>query len=253
MTASALVGVVAVHAQSAKPNAAAIGPVKPRSADAPQIGDFGFDIAGMDRSRSHRATISMTMPVAPGAKDTAIPADKSSFGAFDVLADLSRTRTHDILEAQKATGSKIGTAYAAFLDTGAIDAKGLAPIKPWMAQIAALTDKAGYPALLAKADRMGIRGPFGGGVGQDAKQPSIYALGLRQAGTGLARSRLLSGCEVRAAKGGVSGAYRQDVRTGGRTRCRCACQGAGRLRDRHRDRKLDPRARAATRTRPTTR
>ena len=184
LAASALVGVVAVHAQSAKPNAAAVGPVKPRSADAPQIGNFGFDIAGMDRK------------IAPGddfydyaggtwGKDTAIPADKSSFGAFDVLADLSRTRTHDILEAQKATGSKIGTAYAAFLDTGAIDAKGLAPIKPWMAQIAALTDKAGYPALLAKADRMGIRGPFGGGVGQDAKQPSIYALGLRQAGLGL--------------------------------------------------------------------
>ena len=42
------------------------------------------------------------------SKQTAIPADKSSFGAFDVLADLSRSRTHDILEAQKATGSKIG-------------------------------------------------------------------------------------------------------------------------------------------------
>ena len=184
LAAPALVGVVAVHAQSAKPSAAAVGPVKPRSAAAPQIGDFGFDITGMDRS------------IAPGddfynyaggtwGKDTAIPSDKSSFGAFDVLADLSRTRTHAILEAQKATGSKIGTAYAAYLDTDAIDAKGLAPIKPWMAQIAALTDKAGYPALLAKADRMGIRGPFGGGVGQDAKQPSIYALGLRQSGLGL--------------------------------------------------------------------
>ncbi len=168
LAASALVGTVALHAQSAKP----------------QIGDFGFDTAGMDKS------------IAPGddfygfaggtwSKQTAIPADKSSFGAFDVLADLSRTRTHDILEAQKATGSKIGTAYATYLDTAAIDAKGLAPIKPWMTKIAGLTDKAGYPALLAQADRMGIRGPFGGGVGQDAKQPSNYALGLRQAGLGL--------------------------------------------------------------------
>ena len=88
----------------------------------PQIGAFGFDEAGMDRS------------IAPGddfynyangtwAKTTAIPADKSSFGAFDTLADLSRDRTRGILEAAaKQPGSKIGTAYATYLDTGAIEA-----------------------------------------------------------------------------------------------------------------------------------
>ncbi|MGQ7370443.1 hypothetical protein ACTGW3_12800, partial [Streptococcus suis] len=65
---------------------------------APQIGRFGFDEQGMDKS------------VAPGddfyafangnwAKTTAIPADKASFGAFDTLADLSRDRTRTILEA----------------------------------------------------------------------------------------------------------------------------------------------------------
>jgi putative endopeptidase len=109
--ASALAG--AVYAQQA-PTVVAAGK--------PQIGAFGFDEAGMDRS------------IAPGddfynyangtwAKTTAIPADKSSFGAFDTLADLSRDRTRGILEAAaKQPGSKIGTAYATYLDTGAIEA-----------------------------------------------------------------------------------------------------------------------------------
>ena len=182
---TALLGATAaagiVHAQTAKPTKAAVGPVKPRAVDGPQIGAYGFDEAGMNRQ------------VAPGddfyayangtwAKDTAIPADKSSFGAFDVLADLSRDRTRGILE--KAGDSKIGTAYSTYLDTDTIESKGLAPIKPWLAKIKATT-KASYAATVAEADRNGIGVPFGTGVGQDAKQPEIYAVGLRQSGLGM--------------------------------------------------------------------
>ena len=84
----------------------------PASAPKPTFGDFGVDEAGMDTS------------IAPGddfygyvngiwAKNTPIPADKANFGAFDALQDLSRERTHDILEAQRADPkSKIGAAYA---------------------------------------------------------------------------------------------------------------------------------------------
>lgn len=171
--ASALAG--AVYAQQA-PTAA--------TADKPQIGAFGFDEAGMDRS------------VAPGddfynyangtwAKTTAIPADKSSFGAFDTLADLSRDRTRGILEAAaKQKGSKIGTAYATYLDTAAIEAKGLAPIKPWLDTIKRAT-KANYASLLAQADRNGVAIPFGSGVGQDDKAPETYVVEMRQSGLGL--------------------------------------------------------------------
>ena len=117
LAASALV--VPALAQSPKetakkPVGAAVGPVKAQApalaADKPQIGSFGFDEAGMDKS------------VAPGddfylygngtwGKATAIPADKSSYGAFDTLADLSDERTKGILEdAAKDPDSKIGIA-----------------------------------------------------------------------------------------------------------------------------------------------
>ena len=150
----------------------------------PQYGTFGFDEAGMDKT------------VAPGdnfyafgngmwAKNTPIPADKSNYGAFNILSDLSETRTKGILEtAAGDPTSKIGIAYSTFLDRPAIDAKGMAPIQPWLAKIKSAT-KATYPALLAEAGMGGIRGPFGTYVGQDDKNPEVYVLGLSQSGLGL--------------------------------------------------------------------
>ena len=48
-----------------------------------------------------------------------------------VLDDLSRERTRGIIdEASKDPNSKIGAAYASFMDTTAVEAKGLAPFQP---------------------------------------------------------------------------------------------------------------------------
>jgi putative endopeptidase len=181
LAATAAIG---LHAQTAKPTKAAAGSVKARDAAGPQIGTFGFDEAGMDRS------------VAPGdnfydfasggwSRATPVPADKSNYGAFDVLADLSRDRTRGILEAEQAKGSKLGLAYAAYLDTAAIEAKGLAPAKPWLDKIKGLSSRAGYAALAAEASRNGVGTPFSGDVRQDAKDPQTYVVALSQAGLGL--------------------------------------------------------------------
>jgi putative endopeptidase len=163
--------------RAAAPAAATIGH--------PTYGTFGFDEAGMDRS------------IAPGdnfyqyangtwAKNTQIPPDKAAYGMFNVLDDLSRSRTRDILDqAKNDPNSKIGNAYASFLDTGAIEAKGLAPIEPWLNQIRGLQSKDGYAALVAEAARDGIGGPIGAFVNQDDKEPNEYALNLGQAGIGL--------------------------------------------------------------------
>ncbi|MEZ0242823.1 MAG: M13 family peptidase, partial [Sphingomonas sp.] len=151
----------------------------------PTFGSFGFDAAGMDTT------------VKPGdnfynfsngtwAKTTPIPSDKANYGAFNILADLSQKRTNAILEEAKGDpNSKIGVAYSTYLDTATINAKGLDPIKPWLNQIAALKSKAGYPALVAAADRNGVRIPFGCFVGQDDKNPEVYVLNMFQGGIGM--------------------------------------------------------------------
>ncbi|WP_066780677.1 M13 family metallopeptidase [Sphingomonas sp. CCH5-D11] len=155
------------------------------AADAPKIGTFGFDVAGMDRS------------IAPGtdfyghangtwAATTPIPADKSNYGMFTLLEDLSTERTRGLLDEARAKGdSKIGTAYATYLDQAAIDAKGLAPIQPWLGRIKALNGKAGYAALLAEADRMGIAIPLRSYFGQDDKSPETYVVRIGQGGLGM--------------------------------------------------------------------
>src|SRR3954469_2450049 len=134
-----LAGCAAREAQMAPPQipvaAAETAAPAPAPGPKPQYGTFGFDAAGMDRS------------VAPGdnfyqfangtwAKNTPIPADKPNYGAFNFLDDLSHTRTQELLEQAKSDpNSKIGTAYATYLDTASIEAKGLGPIQPWLNQI----------------------------------------------------------------------------------------------------------------------
>ncbi len=156
-------------------------PAKPK----PTYGDFGMDATGMDKS------------VAPGddfyaysngtwAKTTTIPADKSNYGMFTVLDDLSKRRTREILDAAKNdANSHIGRAYASFLDDAAVEAKGLAPIEPWLNEVRGMKTKADYVALAAKGDRMGIGGVNYAYIGQDDKNPETYIPVLGQYGLGM--------------------------------------------------------------------
>jgi putative endopeptidase len=120
------------------------------------------------------------------AKNTPIPPDKSNYGMFTVLDDLSRERTRGLIEEQsKDPNSRIGAAYASFMDEGAIEAKGLAPFEPWLGEVRGLEARSGLADLYAKADRLSINGPFGMFVGQDDKAPEQYALNVFQSGLGM--------------------------------------------------------------------
>ncbi|MEO6198680.1 MAG: M13-type metalloendopeptidase [Sphingomicrobium sp.] len=166
---------------------AAAMPVAPAApvAPKPQYGNFGFDIAGIDSS------------VTPGndfydyangawAKNTPIPADKSNYGSFNILDDVSRERTRAIIEAEaKDPASRIGQAYGSFMDTSAIEAKGLTPLEPWLNQVRSLNSRIDLARFYANASRMGISGPLGFYVGQDDKAPDNYALFTVQSGLGM--------------------------------------------------------------------
>lgn len=164
--------------------AAQVVPVAP-SAPKPQYGTFGFDEAGMNRS------------VAPGddffeyangawAKNTPIPADKARYGMFNVLDDLSKERTRTIIEEQaKDPNSKIGNAYASFMDQASVEARGLAPFQPWLNEIKGATSKKDLAKLYSDADRIGIDIPFRMFVGQDRKSSDRYALSVLQGGLGM--------------------------------------------------------------------
>ena len=177
----------ATQAPPPLPPEAAVAPAAPEAAQAPrpQYGTFGFDTAGMDTS------------IAPGddfygysngtcARSTPSPADKSNYGMFTVLEDLSRNRTREIIEDQaKDSNSKIGAAYASFMDQASLEAKGLAPFDPWLNQVRGIKSKAELPAVYSEADRLGINIPYAMFIGQDRKASDQYALNVIQAGLGM--------------------------------------------------------------------
>ena len=143
--------VAAAAASYGAPSATLVAAAHAATPGRAQYGAFGFDSAGMDRS------------VLPGddfyryangtwAKNTAIPADKASIGVFEQLQDLSDQRTRDLLEEAKADpSSKIGRAYASFLNTAAMLGVDACPMEGFdpaqFDQILGL-DKKGYTAVV---------------------------------------------------------------------------------------------------------
>jgi putative endopeptidase len=118
-----------------------------------------------------------------------IPPDRSSYGSFTKLAELSEQRVRDLIESasktQAAPGSnaqKVGDFYASFMDQAAIDAKGLGPTRASLARIAAAKSQADIATLFGLP---GYSSAFGVAIGPDLKDPNRYALNLGQSGLGL--------------------------------------------------------------------
>ena len=157
----------------------------------PDIGSFGFDVAGMDRT-TRAGDDFVTHTSGTYLKTLEIPADKTSFGMFTKLRDLSQERTRTIIEKAAASAGapgseaqKVGDFYASFMDEAAIEAKGIAPIKPELDKIAAIADKTQLAAMFGRFSRIGVSTPIGVGVGPDRKNPDAFQVGASQGGLGL--------------------------------------------------------------------
>lgn len=190
---AATLALATAAAQPALAEGAAAQPatLAPSTPGHPSLGGFGVDLAGMDRS------------VAPGDdfykfvngtwdKNTRIPDDRASWGGFAILRDLSDQRTRIVIEESAATkaapGSatqKVGDYYASFMDEAAIDAKGVAPLKPQLDEIAAIKSAADVARIFGEDQRIGIDTPIGAGIEQDLKNNSTYAVYIGQGGLGL--------------------------------------------------------------------
>jgi putative endopeptidase len=156
-------------------------------------------------------------------KNTEIPADRASYGVFDVLAEQADERTRGLLEAaasgNAAAGSderKIGDYYASFMDEATIDKRGPTPLEPVLKEIAALADKRALArwvgqSLRADVDPLNATNfytdrVFGFWFAQDLNEPSRQVPYLLQGGLGLPDRDyyLESGTEMDR----VRGAYR---------------------------------------------
>ncbi|HBZ07684.1 MAG TPA: peptidase M13 [Massilia sp.] len=93
---------------------------------------------------------------------TEIPADRGSWSAMGALAEDTNTRIAKMIEelgaAKDTSGEarKVADFYAAYMDEAAIEKRGLAPIKPMLAQIAAIKDKAALVRALGASVRADV-------------------------------------------------------------------------------------------------
>jgi len=174
---------------------APVAPAKPK----PALGDFGFDVAGMDRTIAAGDDF---YGYADGTwtKNTEIPADRSSYNSFTLLTEQALKDTCAIVEEAAKAGTsgdmaKIGGYYAAFMDEAGIEAKGAAPVEPALAAIAAIKDKPALAHALGQTLRADVdllnatnfytSNLFGLWVSPNLRKPDEYAPYLVQGGLGM--------------------------------------------------------------------
>ncbi|KRA28429.1 M13 family metallopeptidase [Brevundimonas sp. Root608] len=160
--------------------------------EAPKYGTWGFDLAGRDTSVSPGDNF---MRYANGAAldRMQIPSDRTSYGSFALLRELSDNRVKAMIEGLTArtdltAGSdeqKIADAYRSYMDEARIEALDAEPLKPYLAAIRA-ADTHDLAAVYMGETQGRIGGSiFGTGITTDQKAPTRYVVSTGQSGLGL--------------------------------------------------------------------
>ena len=121
-----------------------------------------------------------------------IPADRSRYGAFDMLRDKSDEDVKAIIEEASASSNvegsdeqRVGDLYLSFQNFADRDAAGIEPLKPYLSAINALDSKQDVFAFFGVGARLGFNSPIGMFAYADAKNPGINTMYLGQGGIGL--------------------------------------------------------------------
>lgn len=162
----------------------------PDLSKAPRMGPWGFDMSGRDTSVAPSKDF---FDYANGSylKKLEIPADRSRYGAFDALQELSQSRMRAVAEQAaantKATGdeAKLGAFYRSFMDEKSVNALGAKPLAGDLAAIRAVKDHDELAGLMGGTMRKFGGSFFGAYVHDDAKDPEKYTVYLMQGGLGL--------------------------------------------------------------------
>ena len=153
-------------------------------------GGGGFDLSGADPAVRFQDDL---FRAANGGwlAGTEIPADKSRYGAFSELGDLSDQRLRDILDelaadppADGSDAARVAAFFAAYLDTAAIEQAGLSVIQPQLAEIDAISNAVQLAQWQGRMQGL-LDTPVALWVMADFKQPDVNRALTWQGGLGL--------------------------------------------------------------------
>lgn len=121
-----------------------------------------------------------------------LPADRSRWGRFNELSDHNEHVLLDIIQGaavvrsgRSAIDQKIGDAFAACMDTAAIEKRGLAPLKPELDAINAMASAGDLVAEVARLHRQGVGVLFNFSASPDAKDSNQTIATFSQGGLSL--------------------------------------------------------------------
>ncbi len=182
--AAALLAAPAALASDAASTAA---PATRDLSKAPRMGTWGFDLSGRDTTIPAGQSL---FGYANGVymQKLTIPADRSSYGAFNVLDELSKDRMRAVVEKAAADTAgaggeaKVGALYRSFMDEGKIEALGAKPLAADLARLQAARTRADVARLMGATAAGFGQSFFNPMIYDDAKDPLKYAVYLSQGG-----------------------------------------------------------------------
>ena len=149
-------------------------------------------------------------------ESTAIPADRSRWGAFDQLDERNQKILMAALEEARRSPppastpqGKVARYYASGMDVDSIEKAGLKPIAEALARADAVADAPGLARTLAFLHQRGIAAGFAFAVRPDAKDSTRYLAQVVQDGLGLPERDYYFREDARSAQ--IRAAYRKHV------------------------------------------
>src|SRR5436190_13976037 len=143
----------------------------------------GFDPTAIDRSMP-ACTDFYQFACGSWMARNPVPPDRARWGRFDELAERNQTALRGILEKvsasdpkREAIDEKIGDQYAACMDEAAIEAKGIAALKPELDRVDKIAAKGELPAALAHFHAGGVNAAFRFGSLPDFKNANSMIAG----------------------------------------------------------------------------
>ena len=125
-------------------------------------------------------------------KSHPLPAEYSRYGSFDAIAENTQIQLNDLfaemakMNAEKGTvDQKISDLYKMALDSLTRNSLGAEPIKPYIAEIQAVSSKEDLARLLGRMNKVGEGGFYGAGVEADLMDSNMQILYMGQGGLGM--------------------------------------------------------------------
>jgi putative endopeptidase len=148
-----------------------------------QYGAFGIDLSARDTS-VHPGDDFWSYANAGFMRAHPIPADRTTYGVGDVLEEQIEGQIRDIVDhpGADAASRQVADFYASWMDQAGIEARGTAPLRPYLDRINAVHDRAGLLALFAVP---GYSSPIDIGIIPDPADTTHYVAFASQSGLGM--------------------------------------------------------------------